>query len=247
MSAPFLKIHEVSKTFYTPGEKPLAVLKNISLEIASGEFFVLVGPSGCGKSTLLRIISGLDTDFYGTVTFQKSFSRADVGFVFQNFALFPWLTVEENIGMGLLDRGLTKKAQQEIIDRELERLHLTQFRKSAPRDLSGGMRQRVGIARALAVSPKIIFLDEPFSELDSFTAEALRQELLGIWRETGCTIVMITHIIAEAIELADRVAVMSPRPGMIEGEIVIDLPRPRNRRSDQFYHLEDQIGGLIKP
>ncbi|MCX6780831.1 MAG: ABC transporter ATP-binding protein, partial [Candidatus Magasanikbacteria bacterium] len=203
--------------------------------------------SGCGKSTLLRSMSGLDTASHGTVQLAHTISSNDMSFVFQQFALLPWLTVEENIGMGLVAREeLSDVVKYSRVERELTRFHLEKFRKSFPRELSGGMKQRVGIARALATDPKIIFMDEPFSALDSFTAEELRGELLEIWSERRPTIVMVTHNIPEALELGDRIAIMTPRPGQLERMIHNELPRPRAVRSPEFFALQDEIQKLIR-
>lgn len=244
---PIIKLKNITKYFEErPGER-LAVLQDIDLEIFQGEFFVLVGPSGAGKSTLLRIMSGLEKNYDGRVELGKDIRRADLNFVFQQFALLPWLTIVENVELGLISRGSAPEKRRSIALKELREFGLEKFAHSYPRELSGGMRQRVGIARALATEPKIIFMDEPFSELDSFTAEELRKELLKIWQERQPTIIMVTHLIEEAIELADRVAVLTPRPGKIEKVFVNKLPRPRQERSDDFYRLEDQLYKVIRP
>lgn len=243
---PLIYLKNVRKTFVENGYHN-SVLSDIDIEIRDGEFFVFVGPSGCGKSTLLRIMSGLEKNYEGHVVLANGITPKDVGFVFQQFALFPWLTVEENIGVGLLAQHVHESKRKEILRKELELFGLEKFSRVYPRDLSGGMRQRVGIARALATSPRIMFMDEPFSELDSFTAEELRKELLTLWKNHNLTIVMVTHIVEEAIELADRIAVMTPRPGHIEAIFENNLPRPRKERSEEFYHLEDTITKVIRP
>lgn len=222
-------------------------LLDIDLEIKEGEFFVFVGPSGSGKSTLLRIMSGLEKDYEGVVRLGPGLASNDISFVFQHFALLPWLTVWENAELGLRARHVGEQERNKIMGRELDRFGLLKFKDSYPRELSGGMRQRVGLARAMITSPKIIFMDEPFSELDSFTAEELRKELLGAWQERKSTIVMVTHVIEEALELADRVAVLTPRPGKIEKIVDVKLARPRNERSPDFYSLEDELSEIIKP
>lgn len=238
-----ISAHHIRKVF--PGG--LAALDGVNLDIAAGEIFVILGPSGSGKSTLLRIMSGLEAPSAGSVTLAPGLRRHDFSFVFQQFALLPWLDVAENIELGLFSGGMDRQRRQAVVGKELQQFGLEKFSRAHPRELSGGMRQRVGIARALATEPKVIFMDEPFSELDSFTAAALRQELLVIWQERRPTIVMVTHIIGEALELADRIAVLTKRPGRVEGLIANDLPRPRNRRSEQFYRLEDRLAELIKP
>lgn len=244
-----ISLKNITKTFIFDGREPpkLIAIEDISLDIASGEFFVFVGPSGSGKSTLLRIISGLEKDYKGEINFGKGISHDDFSFVFQQFALLPWLTVFNNVELGLLDGISSYHERKETVLRELKQLGLEKFAHSYPRELSGGMRQRVGIARALATNPKIMLLDEPFSELDSFTAEELRKELLAIWQERKMTVVMVTHIIEEALELADRIAVLTSRPGKIEKIVTNNLSRPRQKRSPEFYTLEDEIYSLVKP
>lgn len=240
-------LKNVSKIFEENGDNRLIVLQNINLEIFFGEFFVFVGPSGSGKSTLLRVMSGLEKSFQGETKFGEGILSSDIGFVFQQFALLPWLTVYQNIELGLLARDITPDKRKYIVNKELKQFGLEKFAGVYPKDLSGGMRQRVGIARALAIDPKIIFMDEPFSELDSFTAEELRKELLTVWQKRKMTVVMVTHIIEEAIELADRIAVLTPRPGKIEKVVVNSLARPRQERSPEFYKLEDELYEIIKP
>lgn len=241
-----LTLKHISKTFEEGHGQKFLALKGVGLEIVRGEFFVILGPSGSGKSTLLRIMSGLESEYEGRVEY-GGIRLSDISFVFQQFALFPWLTVSENIAIGLRARHAEEKIIKERTERELKRFKLERFANVFPKELSGGMKQRVGIARALATDPKIIFMDEPFSELDSFTAEELRKELLYIWQERKPTIVMVTHFIEEALELADRIAVLTPRPGRIENIMVNPLLRPRNKRSPEFFRLEDELSKLIRP
>lgn len=233
--------------YFEEDNKRLLILNNISLEIEAGEFFVLVGPSGSGKSTLLRVASGLEKSFSGEVKLGSDMTQKDMSFVFQQFALLPWLTVHQNIELGLFAKKMDEKMRNSIVAKELKQFGLERFAQTYPKDLSGGMKQRVGIARALATNPKIIFMDEPFSELDSFTAEELRHELLQIWAERKPTIILVTHIVAEALELADRVAVLTPLPARIERVVKNNLPRPRSLRATDFFHLEDHLYQLIRP
>lgn len=242
-----LRVTKLTKTFKDPAGKSLLVLKDINLEVKSGEFLIILGPSGSGKSTLLRIMSGLEKEYKGEVALGPKLSGEEMSFVFQHFALLPWLSVYENVELGLLGKKLTDRVRRDRVEKELRRLGLEKFAKARPRELSGGMRQRVGIARALVAEPKIIFMDEPFSELDSFTAEDLRQEVLRIWHETGTTIIMVTHLVEEALELADKIAVLTARPGQIEKIINNTLSRPRDKRSGEFFGLEDELYRLIKP
>lgn len=241
-----ITLKNLSKSFKT-AIKPLHVLADVDLEIFDGEFFMFLGPSGSGKSTILRIMSGLEKDFSGKVELGPGITRKDMSFVFQEFALLPWMTVAQNIELGLLARNVSESGRHKIIQRELELLGLEKFGHVYPSELSGGMKQRVGIARALATNPKVMFLDEPFSELDSFTAEELRKELLKIWQERKMTVIMVTHIVEEAVELADRIAVLTPRPSRIEKLIINNLPRPRQKRTEEFFGLEDELYRVIKP
>lgn len=240
------------------GKRGMEVLADIHLTITQGEFLVLLGPSGCGKSTLLRIMAGLIPPTRGTVSFGASGGSAagleekksaghtpspqkNIGFVFQNFGLLPWLTVRKNIELNLIGKNIDAAIREKEVDAIMTRFGLHRFADHHPHELSGGMRQRVGIARAFVAKPDIIFLDEPFSELDFFTAESLRNELLTLWRERGATVVMVSHYIDEAVALADRIAVFSDRPGSIIKIIENTLARPRNRRTPEFFALEDSI------
>lgn len=241
-----ITIHALEKTYRDNKGKPIVALENITLSVTEGEFFILLGPSGCGKSTLLRIMSGLDTKSHGEMVLDSSLTSKDFGFVFQQFAILPWLTVAENVSLGLIARKIPRHEREKIVHQELETLGLTAFAHRYPKELSGGMKQRVGIARALATNPKVIFLDEPFSALDSFTAAELRKELLRLWQERHMTIIMVTHNIQEAIELGDHIAVMSARPGKIEKIITNELPRPRLTRAPEFFALEDKLMELVK-
>jgi NitT/TauT family transport system ATP-binding protein len=244
---PIIKVTNLVK-FYEEGPgKHFLALENVNLSVEPGEFFAILGPSGSGKSTLLRIIAGLDKDAEGQVYIAPSINPSDITFVFQQFALLPWLTVHQNIELGLIGRKIEQSKRNEIVKRELDTFGLHKFAQSFPHELSGGMRQRVGIARALATDPKILLMDEPFSELDFFTAETLRKELLQVWIERKFTVIMVSHIIQEALELADRVAVLTARPGRILKIISNNLDRPRAFRSEPFYKLEDRIYKLLKP
>lgn len=241
-----ITLKNITKTFLDEKGKKIEALKDIDLQIQSGEFFIFLGPSGCGKSTLLRIMSGLEKEFAGNLILGKDIKSHDLSFVFQQFALLPWMSVFENCQLPLLSNDLSKEERFEKVSGQLKKLGLENFAKNHPKELSGGMKQRVGIARALVTDPKIIFMDEPFSALDSFTAKVLREEVLSIWQDEKPTIIMVTHLISEALELSDRIAVLTPRPGMIVEIIENTLPRPRQKRSDSFYQLEDKIYSLIK-
>lgn len=242
MSKSLLSVSNIHKGF-NEGKHHRSVLKNISLDVREGEFLMLLGPSGSGKSTLLRIMAGIIPPTSGKVSTALNVKHA---FVFQDFALFPWLTVIENVEFGLKMADMSKHERRVIANAEIERMGLKGFEHSFPRELSGGMKQRVGIARALAMKPDIIFLDEPFSALDSFTAKKLRAELLQIWQEQKLTLVMVTHLIDEAVQLGDRIAVLSQRPANIERIFTNQLARPRNNRTETFFELVDRIDSVIE-
>ncbi|HUC88682.1 MAG TPA: ABC transporter ATP-binding protein [Candidatus Paceibacterota bacterium] len=239
-------IISTSNIFYTylneeSGEH-FNVLRDISLSVNSGEFVSLVGPSGCGKSTLLRILSGLTKAKRGNVISKTK----KIAMVFQNFALFPWLSVKENIEFGLKMEGIKKIEREKIVAEKIREVGLSGFENKYPVELSGGMKQRVGIARALAVSPDLLLMDEPFSSLDVLTAEKLRAELLDIWLKYKVTIIMVTHLVEEAVELSDRIFVFAPRPTFIKDVIEVRIPRPRNERSKEYYDLVDKIAKQIE-
>ncbi|MES2315537.1 MAG: ABC transporter ATP-binding protein [Patescibacteria group bacterium] len=247
MPTPFITIKNLTKIFpRKEGRRALHILNDVNLTIHKGEFVVLLGPSGCGKSTLLRLITGLEEKSHGEIIFHEKFNLDKVGFVFQDFGLLSWLTVEENVELGLIGRNIPVSMRKQKVEKILEHFGLKQFAKHRPFELSGGMKQRVGLARAFVTEPDIIFLDEPFSELDFFTAESLRKALLDLWQLRGATIVMVSHYIDEAVELADRIAVFSDRPGTILEIVKNELPRPRDARSAPFFALEDEVLSKFK-
>ncbi len=242
---PAISLKNISKEFKVK-DKKIAVLKDIDMEIKKREFFVILGPSGVGKSTLLRIMSGLEKDFSGEVVLGKDTKKEDFGFVFQQFALMPWLSVYNNVKFSLTSKNLSDQEKDLRVKKTLEMLGLIKVMNSYPYELSGGMKQRVGIARALVINPKVIFMDEPFSELDSFTTEQLRDDMLSIWKKDKPTIIMVTHSIDDAIKLADRIAIISSSPARIKKIIVNKMKRPRKLRSEEAYKIEDYIFKLIK-
>ena len=242
MSENIITIKNLEKKFpEAGGHRKTEVFHDINLTIKEGEFLVMLGPSGCGKSTLLRIISGLDKANSGTVEYGPAYNPEKIGFVFQNFGILPWLTVRENIELSLIEgkvgKGEITKESKEV----LEEFGLYEAKDKYPHELSGGMRQRVGLARAFIIKPSVIFLDEPFSELDFFTATNLRNLLLKMWKDQKTTVVMVSHYIEEAIYLADRIAIFSDKPSTIKAVIANDLDRPRDLRSESFYRIEDEV------
>jgi len=237
-----ITVNNLTKIFALDKEKVTA-LENVSFEVKKEEFFTVIGPSGCGKSTLLRIIANLDTPTAGKISWEE---KPNIGFVFQNFALFPYMSVFENIELGLKMKGLDKRKRHQVVKELIAEIGLEDFKDKHPKELSGGMKQRVGIARALAIDPNVLLLDEPFSSLDEFTAETLRMLLLDVWKKRKITIILITHLIREALELSDRIVVLTPAPGTVNKIIVNTLKRPRNLRESEFYALEDELTNLIK-
>src|SRR3984957_8385753 len=225
MSMNTIEFQNVSKLY--PGEQHPA-LKDVSFSVAEGEFVCLIGASGCGKTTVLKIIAGLEEPTGGVLK-----KPANVAMAFQLGALFPWLTVFENAALGLRQKGASESEVERIVEKNLRAMNMHAFAQKYPVDLSGGQRQRVGIARALAVDPEVLLLDEPFSALDPKTTAELHDDLIAIWRETKKTIVMVSHLIEEAVSLADRVVLM--RDGTIDQIFRIDLPYPR-RESEHFHH-----------
>jgi NitT/TauT family transport system ATP-binding protein len=248
-----LRIDRLAKTYMIRAglntSSALEVFTDISLEVQDGEFVSLIGPSGCGKSTILNIVAGLDRATAGAVTVddrQVTGPGLDRGVVFQEFALFPWLSVLDNISFGLRSMGLPGEERRRRAQRYVELVGLANFAGYHPNRLSGGMRQRVGIGRALAIEPAILLMDEPFGALDAQTREGMQQALTRIWQETKKTVLFITHDIGEAVYLSDRVLVMSPRPSRIVAELRIPLPHPRNRRNAEFQGYEERLEHALR-
>ncbi|MEB0134483.1 ABC transporter ATP-binding protein [Actimicrobium sp. CCC2.4] len=247
MSASPISISGVNKIFTTVDHDVIA-LQNINLEIPSGQFVCLLGPSGCGKSTLLNAVAGFALPTSGTIVTGDTTVTGpgpDRGMVFQEYALFPWMTVEQNVAFGLEIKGMPKADIAPRVLALLETLGLKDFRQRFPKDLSGGMRQRVAIARVLALDSPIMLMDEPFGALDSLTRRTLQDELLRIWAELKKTILFVTHSIEEAIYLADRIVVMTYRPGTVKRDILVDLPRLRDPSSAEFNALKRELGQLV--
>jgi NitT/TauT family transport system ATP-binding protein len=243
-----LQIQDVSKTF-VDGKRIVEALQPINLNVEAGEFVCFLGPSGCGKSTLLSIIAGLEDASSGTVLVngkKVTGPGTERILLFQEAALFPWLDIQRNVEFGLRQIGIPARQRTEIARNFLTKVHLTGFERSYPHQLSGGMKQRAAIARALAINPEVLLMDEPFGALDAFTRDRLHGELESIWSETRKTVIFVTHNVREAIALGDRVVVFAPRPGRIVRDFKIDLPRPRSLEDHQLVDLSAEILAVLR-
>ena len=247
VETPRVRVEGIGKRFEgTNG--PVQALEGVTFDVADGEFVCIVGPSGCGKTTLFRIIAGLEPATTGRVVLdgdRVDGPSTDLGLVFQEYHLFPWRTVAGNVGFGLERDGVATTERERRVRELLELVSLDGFADTYPRDLSGGMKQRVALARALAVDPGLLLMDEPFGAVDAQTKKLLQDELLDIWRETGKTILFVTHDVEEAVKLADRVVVMAKEPGRIREVIDVDVERPRERSDDGFGATYQRLLDLI--
>ncbi len=244
MGAAHIQVQGVGKVF---GSSVVA-LQGISLEIPRGQLVCLLGPSGCGKSTLLNAIAGFAPPTSGSIVADGkpvTGPGPERGMVFQEYALFPWMTVADNVAFGLEIKDMPKAQAAATVDRLLQTLSLQDFRHRFPKDLSGGMRQRVAIARVLALDSPIMLMDEPFGALDALTRRNLQDELLRIWAELKKTIIFVTHSIEEAIYLADRIVVMTYRPGTVKRDLLVDLPRLRDPAAPEFNALKRELAQLV--
>jgi len=246
-----LVLEGVSKTYVDRRGQALVALEDVSLTVAAEEFVAVLGPSGCGKSTLLQLVAGLLAPSAGRIYFEgaRRDGRPLTAMVFQEFALFPWRTVQANVEFGLEELGVPAEERARRARALIELTGLAGFERRYPHQLSGGMRQRVGIARALAVNPLVLLMDEPFSALDAQTRELLQEELLTLWERTRTTVLYVTHNIQEAVFLADRVVVLSRRPGRVLADVAVTLPRPRPAAlaaRPAFAELVERIWGLIR-
>jgi sulfonate transport system ATP-binding protein len=241
-----LHIHVASKQFDSSQstDGSLQVLQDMDLQLPPGEFVSIVGASGCGKSTLLRLVLGLDTAYDGAITLGGeaiSGPGLDRGIVFQDHRLFPWLTVEQNIGVGLRNASFNAQQKRHLIAEHVALVGLEGFEKSFPHQISGGMAQRVAIARGLVNRPRVLLLDEPFGALDALTRARLQAELQRIWQKERITMLLVTHDVEEAVFLGDRVVVMQPHPGRIRRIVPVNLPHPRNRSDPEFIRVRDDV------
>ncbi|BAQ43535.1 MULTISPECIES: ABC transporter ATP-binding protein [Methylobacterium] len=242
-----IAIENASKVFGT-GEGAVVALDGVSAAIPGGQFVCLLGPSGCGKSTLLNAIAGFSPLTGGSIRMNGRpvvDPGPERGMVFQEYALFPWMTVEQNIRFGLDIKGVARSEADAVVARIAQKLGLSDFLGRFPKDLSGGMRQRVAIARILALDPPVMLMDEPFGALDALTRRTLQDELLRIWAEYRKTIVFVTHSIEEAIYLADRIVVLTYRPGRMKRDLIVPLARPRDTASAEFNALKRELAGLV--
>jgi NitT/TauT family transport system ATP-binding protein len=240
---PILELKGLTKQFEFNGDR-IDALRDANLRVNKGEFVCLIGASGCGKSTLLRIVAGFEKATRGSaLMWDKPIEgpAPDRGMVFQDYGLFPWLTVRRNIAFGPTSRGRPSAEIKDTVDRFIELVGLQRFADAYPHQLSGGMKQRVAIARVLANDAEIVLMDEPFGALDAMTRERLQDELLDIWQRTGLTVLFVTHSIEEAIFLANRVVVMSPGPGRIDSQMQIALPRPRDVVAPEFNDIRREL------
>ena len=253
-SSAAIEIRHLGKTYQSQarngGMVSTDALYDINLTVQPGEFICIVGASGCGKSTLLRIVAGFETLTTGELKVNGHAVTApgpERGMVFQDYALFPWLTVAQNIGYGPRQAGLPKAEVDALTEHYIEMVGLTKFRGRFPFELSGGMKQRVAIARVLANDPAVILMDEPFGALDAITRDGLQQKLLEIWQANRKTVLFVTHSVDEAVFLSDRVVVLSPHPGRLKMEIPIDMPRPRDIAAPEFNRYKRELLDAIAP
>src|SRR3984885_6147107 len=251
MSETIIALENCSKSFKKASAQELLVLEDLNFQLQQGEIVALLGKSGSGKSTLLRIIAGLIPPSSGTVTYRgKPVTRPvdGIAMIFQSFALMPWLTVLENVELGLEAQGVSREERRHRAIEAIDIIGLDGFESAYPKELSGGMRQRVGFARALVINPDVLLMDEPFSALDVLTAQTLRGDLVDLWHDRKIptqSILMVSHNIEESVEMADRILVFSSDPGRIRAEIRVPLPRPRDWNSPGFRHIVDQVYTLL--
>ena len=244
---PKVSVEGVSKT-YDSGDGAVEALRDVTFDVASGEFVCVVGPSGSGKTTLFRIIGGLESPTTGTVRLDGDSvtgPNTDVGIVFQEYHLFPWRTVRGNVRFGLEQQDVGDEARERRTQELIDLVGLDGFEDAYPSQISGGMKQRVGIARALAVDPDLLLMDEPFGAVDAQTRDMLHDEILDIWQETGKTVLFVTHDVEEAVKLADRIVVLGTEPGTVREIVDVDLSRPRSVTDESFVAHKERVRALI--
>jgi NitT/TauT family transport system ATP-binding protein len=247
----FIQARQIKKYYSSDKGESIPALEGLNIDVEKKEFVSIVGPSGCGKTTFLLLVAGLESLSDGDLLLEGTpVAGPDPAhaIVFQEYLLFPWRTVWQNVEFGPEVRGLPKWKRKQLVEKYIRLVGLEGFEKRYPHELSGGMKQKAAIARALSNEPKVLLMDEPFASLDALTRETLQQELLRIWQQTEATVLFVTHSIAEAIYLADRVVILSPRPARIRGIVKIDLPRPRTSRmltSSEFIGYERNIRDLV--
>jgi NitT/TauT family transport system ATP-binding protein len=242
-----LEARHIRKEF-DDGDSKLLAIEDINLSVRESEFCVIVGPSGCGKSTFLYLAAGFEKPTSGDILLNGKPVKGpgpDRGFVFQEFALYPWKTVLGNVSFGLEIQGMKREEAKETAEKYIETIGLQGFENAYPHTLSGGMKQRVGIARALAYDPEVLLMDEPFGSLDAQTKKLMQQELLRVWSQTRKTVLYVTHSVVEASFLADRVVVLTARPSKVKGIIDIDIPRPRSYTDENYLDVRERILGLL--
>ncbi len=248
-----IEVENINKTFISEKTKIL-VLDNVNFSVGKDEFICIVGPSGCGKSTLLRMMAGLEKPDSGRILFNGqpiTGPSPKIAMVFQLFGLLPWKTALGNVEVPLEVLGVVKQSRVHIAEEYLQMVGLEGFENTYPHDLSGGMKQRVGIARALALKPEVLLMDEPFSSLDELTAKTLRELVMSIWRNPTLptnTFIMVSHNVEEAVFMADRVIIMSPRPAKVIGEVKVNIPRPRSKylRDEEYFRYVDEVMSLLE-
>lgn len=243
-----LRIENIAKTYITEKRQVINALHNINLTVNHNDFVCILGPSGCGKSTLLRMIAGLESITGGEIIYRGRKIRKtnkNIGMVFQEYSLFPWRTVIENVTVGLEFAGMKRNERYEIGEKYLELVGLKDYSNNYPYELSGGMQQRVAIARSLANDPDLLLMDEPFGALDAHTRILLQKELLNIWEKNKKTIIFVTHSVDEAVYLADKIVVMSHGPGTIKDIIKVDMPRPRSRANPRYGQLTAELLDML--
>jgi NitT/TauT family transport system ATP-binding protein len=244
-----LSLNDVSRTFASDGTETIDALSHVSLSVNDKEFICILGLSGCGKTTLLRIVAGLESATSGSITVDGvpvTHPSPKMAMIFQEYSLYPWRTVEENVALGLELRGVKKPDRVAAVEKYLDLVGLAGFGKRQPHELSGGMRQRVAVARALAIEPSILLMDEPFGALDAQTRNRMQHELLRIWEKTKKTILFVTHSVDEAVFLADRVVVLTHRPGTIKEIVTIPSARPRDRTGEEFGQIRRHLLDMIR-